>query len=100
TTSLTIPSNWVTGVYLAKLTSSTGNSSFIFFVVRDDGGSEDVLFQTSVTTYQAYNTWGGLSLYNNDLTNKTPYPYAHATKVSFDRPFNPGDSNGAGHYFF
>jgi hypothetical protein len=100
TTTLTIPSDWVTGVYLAKLTSSTNKSSFIYFVVRNDGGNEDVMFQTSVTTYQAYNTWGGTSLYNNNLTNKTPYPYAHATKVSFDRPFNPGDSNGAGQYFF
>ncbi len=100
TTTLTIPSDWVTGVYLAKLTSSTGYSSFIFFVVRDDGGDEDILFQTSVTTYEAYNTWGGTSLYNNDLTDKTQYPYPHATKVSFDRPFNPGDSNGAGQYFW
>ncbi|HEY5003881.1 MAG TPA: N,N-dimethylformamidase beta subunit family domain-containing protein, partial [Ktedonobacteraceae bacterium] len=100
TTTLTIPATWVTGVYLAKLTSSTNHSSFIYFVVRDDGGSEDVMFQTSVTTYQAYNTWGGTSLYNNVLTNKTVYPYPHATKVSFDRPFNPGDSNGAGHYLF
>ena len=99
TTTLQIPSSWVTGVYLAKLTTNTGNSSFIFFVVRDDGGHEDLDFQTSVTTYQAYNTWGGTSLYNN-LTNGSVYPYAHATKVSFDRPFNPGDSNGAGHYFF
>jgi len=99
TTTLTIPSTWVTGVYLAKLTTSTGNSSFIFFVVRNDGGNEDIVFQTSVTTYQAYNTWGGTSLYNNN-TDKSVYPYAHATKVSFDRPFNPGDSNGAGHYFF
>ena len=90
----------MTGVYLAKLTSSTGKSSFIFFVVRDDGGNENILFQTSVTTYQAYNTWGGLSLYNNDLTNKSEYPYPHATKVSFDRPFNPGDSNGGGHYLW
>jgi hypothetical protein len=99
TTTLQVPSSWVTGVYLAKLTTSTGNSSFIFFVVRDDGGSEDLVFQTSVTTYEAYNTWGGTSLYNN-LTDMKTYPYAHATKVSFDRPFNPGDSNGAGHYFF
>ncbi|HLJ33130.1 MAG TPA: N,N-dimethylformamidase beta subunit family domain-containing protein [Ktedonobacteraceae bacterium] len=98
-TTLSIPSNWVTGVYLAKLTTSTGNSSFIFFVVRNDGGNEDIEFQTSVTTYQAYNSWGGTSLYTN-LTNKSVYPYAHATKVSFDRPFSPGDSNGAGHYFF
>ncbi len=99
TTTLQIPSTWVTGVYLAKLTTSTGNSSFIFFVVRDDSSTADLVFQTSVTTYEAYNTWGGTSLYNN-LTNGQIYPYPHATKVSFDRPFNPGDSNGAGHYFF
>ena len=99
TTSLTIPSNWVSGVYLAKLTSSTNKSSFIFFVVRNDGGNEDILFQTSVTTYQAYNLWGGTSLYGKDSSVKS-YSGAHATKVSFDRPFNPGDSNGAGHYFF
>lgn len=102
-TTITIPSTWVSGIYLAKLTATingTADSSFIFFVVRDDGGTEDILFQASVTTYQAYNTWGGTSLYNNDLTNKSLYPYPHATKVSFDRPFNPGDSNGAGHYFF
>jgi len=99
TTTLSIPSSWVTGVYLAKLTSSTGNSSFIFFVVRNDGGHEAVDFQTSVTTYQAYNAWGGTSLYNNN-TNLSIYKGPHATKVSFDRPFSPGDSNGAGHYFF
>lgn len=99
TTTLQIPSTWVTGVYLAKLTTSTGDSSFIFFVVRDDSGTADLVFQTSVTTYEAYNTWGGTSLYNN-LTNGAIYPYPHATKVSFDRPFNPGDSNGAGHYLF
>ncbi len=98
-TTVTIPSDWVSGIYLAKLTSSTNKSSFIFFTVRNDGGNEDLLFQTSVTTYQAYNTWGGTSLYNN-LTDKSKYSYPHATKVSFDRPFNPGDSNGAGHYFF
>src|SRR2546421_329710 len=99
TTTLNIPSSWVTGVYLAKLTSSTGKSSFIFFVVRDDGGHEAIDFQASVATYQAYNTWGGTSLYNNN-TNLSIFKGPHATKVSFDRPFNPGDSNGAGHYLF
>src|SRR5437868_3553232 len=99
TTTLTIPSTWVTGVYLAKLTASNGNASFIYFVVRNDGGHEDIMFQTSVTTYQAYNQWGGISLYNN-TTNKSIYKYAHATKVSFDRPFDPNDSNGAGHYLY
>lgn len=99
TTTLQIPSSWVTGVYLAKLTTNVGDSSFIFFVVRNDGGTEDIDFQTSVSTYEAYNTWGGTGLYNN-LTNGTVFSGGHATKVSFDRPFNPGDSNGAGHYFF
>ncbi|MBO0780431.1 MAG: choice-of-anchor D domain-containing protein, partial [Ktedonobacteraceae bacterium] len=99
TTTLTIPSDWVTGVYLARLNASNGNKSFIFFVVRNDGGHEGLVFQTSVTTYQAYNTWGGTSLYNNN-TNRSVFTYPHATKVSFDRPFNPGDSNGAGHYFW
>jgi hypothetical protein len=99
TTTLTIPSTWVTGIYLAKLSASSGNKSFIFFVVRDDGGNENIMFQTSVTTYQAYNEWGGVSLYDN-ATNKSVYKYPHATKVSFDRPFDPNDSNGAGHYLY
>jgi hypothetical protein len=99
TTTLNVPADWVTGVYLAKLTASSGKQSFIYFVVRNDGGHEDLVVQTSVTTYQAYNTWGGTSLYNN-YTNQSIYKYPHATKVSFDRPFNPGDSNGAGHFFW
>jgi hypothetical protein len=99
TATLTVPATWTSGAYLAKLTDSNGDKSFIFFVVRDDGGHEAIDFQTSVTTYEAYNTWGGTSLYNN-LTNGSIFSGPHATKVSFDRPFNPGDSNGAGHYFW
>ena len=98
TTTLAVPSDWVTGVYLAKLSASSGNKSFIFFVVRNDGGTEPIAFQTSVTTYQAYNAWGGTSLYTN-VGNHTLYPYAAATKVSFDRPFDPQDGEGAGQYF-
>ena len=98
TTTLNVPSTWVTGVYLAKLTASTGNQSFIVFTVRDDGGTEPILFQSSVTTYQAYNAWGGTSLYTNN-TNGSVYPYGHATKVSFDRPYDPLDGNGTGHFF-
>jgi hypothetical protein len=98
TATLNVPSSWTTGVYLAKLSASSGNKSFIYFVVRNDGGTEDFVLQTSVTTYQAYNFWGGTGLYNN-YTNGSVYPYGAATKVSFDRPFSPGDSNGAGQYF-
>ena len=94
-----MPTSWTSGVYLAKLTSSRGNSSFIIFVVRDDSGTADIVVQISVNTYQAYNSRGGVSLYSN-ATNKSIYSYAHATKVSFDRPYEPGDSNGAGQYLF
>ena len=50
TTTLAIPSDWVTGVYLAKLTASNGNKSFILFVVRNEGGTQPIMLQTSVTT--------------------------------------------------
>ncbi len=99
TTTLNIPSDWVSGAYLAKLTASNGRASYIFFVVRNDGGHEPIDFQTSVTTYQAYNDWGGVSLYTN-VTNNSIYRFAAATKVSFDRPFNPEDSNGAGQFLY
>jgi uncharacterized repeat protein (TIGR01451 family) len=99
TATLNIPADWVSGVYLARLTASNGNSSFIFFVVRNDGGSEAINFQTSVTTYHAYNAYGGTSLYDN-LTNKSIFRGAHATKVSFDRPFDPLDGNGSGQFFW
>ena len=50
------------------------------FVVRDDDGHADVLFQTSDTTWQAYNRYGGKSLYTPTLDER-------AMKVSYDRPF-------------
>ena len=39
------------------------SGSHIVFVVRDDDGASDLLFQTSDTTWQAYNQYGGNSLY-------------------------------------
>jgi hypothetical protein len=97
TATLTVPSTWVTGVYLAKLTASNGNKNFIFFVVRDDGGHEAIDFQTSVNTYQSYNAYGGTSLYSNN-TNRAIYSAPHAMKVSFDRPFDQG--SGAGQFLW
>jgi Fibronectin type III domain len=93
TATLNVPASWTTGVYIARLKASNGYGAMIFFVVRDDGGTEPILFQTSVNTYQAYNVYGGTSLYNNN-TNKSVYSPPHATKVSFDRPFLNGDGAG------
>jgi hypothetical protein len=86
---ITIPADWLSGVYLVKLTARpSSRQNYVIFVVRDDRRA-DLLFQTSVTTWQAYNNWGGKSLYAHNSTG------AAATKVSFDRPYSlaagPGD---------
>jgi hypothetical protein len=81
---------WPTGVYLAKLQATGGKESYIPFVVRDDSRPSDLLFQTSVNTYQAYNNWGGKSLYF------PPTQAAH--KVSFNRPYVR--NHGAGDFLF
>ena len=54
----------VSGIYVAKLKRlDTGGASHIVFVVRDDARQADVVVQTSDTTWQAYNQYGGGSLY-------------------------------------
>ncbi|TAU73073.1 DUF4082 domain-containing protein [Rhizobium leguminosarum] len=60
-----IPTDAVSGVYFAKLVREDGteDASIIPFVVRDDASTSDIVFQTSDTTWQAYNAWGGASLY-------------------------------------
>ena len=76
------PTDWASGIYVVKLTGTTsGKSSYIMFVVRDDRRPSALLMQSCVTRYQAYNNWGGKSLYNfNSLGGP-------ARKVSFDRPY-------------
>ncbi len=79
------PTIWPSGIYVAKLTSgSSRKQNYIVFVVRDDARPSDLLFQSSVTTYQAYNDWGGRSLYSKP----------RATKVSFNRPYLHGHGTG------
>jgi Ca2+-binding RTX toxin-like protein len=60
-----IPQDAVSGVYFAKLVREDGTpgQSLVPFIVRDDGSTSDIVFQTSDTTWQAYNEWGGASLY-------------------------------------
>ncbi|MPZ93375.1 MAG: DUF4082 domain-containing protein [Propionibacteriales bacterium] len=81
-----VPGDAVSGIYFAKLlrTDGTNGASHVFFVVRDDDGGSDVLFQTADTTWQAYNRYGGNSLY-------TGSPAGRAYKVSYNRPFTTRD---------
>ena len=76
-----VPPSAVSGIYFARLVrTDTGGDSHVFFVVRDDDGGSDLLFQTSDTTWQAYNRYGGNSLYVGS-------PAGRAYKVSYNRPF-------------
>ena len=98
---LKIKSDWTTGVYLAKLEENrTGKQSYILFVVRDDDSECDIIFQLPVTTYQAYNFWGGKSLY--DWGSGSPVHWGRvsgmrASKVSFDRPYACSNNKKAAH---
>jgi hypothetical protein len=84
-TSFTLPNDWVSGVYVGKLSCTAHRfESYIIFVVRDDRKA-DILFQTSDTTWQAYNKWpDNYSLYDSD----TPLqPHSGRTWTSYDRPY-------------
>ena len=90
---LTVSSDWVTGVYLAKFTSATGLQTYTPFDVLGNSSSSYVAV-TPDTTYQAYNDWGGASLYDTDngLTGeKNTSTSTRAVKVSFERPYTQGD---------
>ncbi|HET9078600.1 MAG TPA: N,N-dimethylformamidase beta subunit family domain-containing protein [Acidimicrobiales bacterium] len=81
---------WVQGTYLFKLQSSTGWQSYIPLTVRDDASHSAYLVNDSVTTWQAYNTYGGYDLYqgpNGALASR-------ARAVSFDRPYDLGQGAG------
>jgi hypothetical protein len=84
-TSLTIPANWTSGVYLGKLTAEREQlQSYVIFVVRDDRKA-DLLFQVSDTTWNAYNRWPSqFSLYDD---GKKVWYWGPNVQTSFDRPY-------------
>jgi hypothetical protein len=79
---LTIPSDWITGVYLAKFTDAQGFQTSATFDVLGNPSSTYVIVTTD-TTVAAYNEWGGASLYIWRLHGGLG---GHARKVSLDRP--------------
>ena len=78
------------GQYLVKLKLTGYQSTFVPLVITGEISS-DVTFISSVLTWQAYNHWGGQSLYKGtDGKRET-----RATSVSLDRPY---DGDGAGQF--
>lgn len=87
-TSLKIPADWVSGVYLGRLTTLPESpdqpywQSYIVFIVKDERPA-DILFQCSDNTWQAYNRWpDNYSVYTDPRGNQGPW-----SDVSFDRPY-------------
>ncbi|OPY09654.1 MAG: hypothetical protein A4E68_00403 [Syntrophaceae bacterium PtaB.Bin095] len=79
-----VPSDAVSGVYIARpVRTDTGGASHIVFVVRDDEGKSDILFQTGDATWQAFNQYGGSNLYRTGTSGYATRAY----KVSYNRPF-------------
>ncbi len=107
-TVLSIPGSAVTvsGVYLAKLKGKwrdfppgvpaveMSGESHVVIIVRDDARPRDILALLPTNTWQAYNYWGGRSLYTYNSRYGVPGNIVPATgteraaKVSLDRPYN------------
>jgi hypothetical protein len=88
TDTLAIPASATTGYYLAEfvLTSGAqaGQAALTYVIVRDPPGRRSaILVQVPVNTWQAYNDWGGNSLYDNLSIDGR-----RANRVSFDRPYD------------
>jgi hypothetical protein len=101
--SWTVPASLVSGVYFAHIYSSSDGNQ-IPFVVRDDSSHSGILFKTDDATWQAYNSWGGYSLYTGNATDTQNRPTSldagRAEQVSYDRPFNTRFGTPSGQDFF
>jgi hypothetical protein len=81
---LTIPSRWTTGLYVAKLTTSGTSGSWQAYVHFTVTGNADATYVATIpdTTSEAYNDWGGYSLYHGPDGRLA----TRAFKVSLNRP--------------
>ncbi len=85
--------SWVTGEYLAQIVLADGHqrgrAGWVPFVVRPAHlSSHGIMVEVPVNTWEAYNNWGGKSLYAFNSFGGDP-----AVKVSFDRPWAYGEEN-------
>ncbi len=93
--SITIPPSWDTGSYSAKFTAVDGTYRYHPFCVRRaiPGSRSRLAAVLNYNTRNAYNAWGGKSLY----TTAVPGDPRRAVAGSFRRPYLPG--HGRGLYF-
>ena len=94
TDGVSVGPDWTTGYYVAKLIltggPNAGQASWVPFIVRaPPGASSAILVQASVNTWEAYNNWGGKSLYSfNSTASSVSASHTNAAAmVSFNRPY-------------
>jgi hypothetical protein len=83
--SLTLATDgWPAGAYLLRLDASNGHQRYVPLIVRSTTAAGKVLLMHGVATWQAYNLWGGYSLYQGENGAYDTRSYV----VSFDRPYD------------
>jgi hypothetical protein len=89
--SLTVDTKgWEPGFYVFKLRTGSGYEVLVPYVVSSPSAAGTVALVAPITTWQAYNEWGGYSLYDGPDSDRRSYA------VSFDRPYN--GATGANDY--
>ena len=81
-------------MYLFKLVADSGVQHYIPLTIRDDRSAAAFVVQNSVTTWQAYNLWGGYDLYEGKNGSGGSDFDHRARVVSFDRPYAMGSGSG------
>jgi hypothetical protein len=85
---------WQPGDYLFRLDADNGAQRFVPLTITSPGNTGRIVIVNAVTTWQAYNQWGGQSLY----TSRSGKFADRSRAVSFDRPYQAEDMQGAGDF--
>lgn len=92
--SLTVGTDgWPPGDYLLRLDGDSGAQQYVPLTVRTPSNQGRVVLVNAVTTWQAYNRWGGYNLYKGPDGRRE----SRSRAVTFDRPYESGMS-GAGQF--
>ena len=78
-----IDSNFPSGIYMARFDDG-GTAGYSPLIVRNDSSTSALLMIAATLTWQAYNTWGGWSLYHGP----NPKIFSPGRLVSFNRPYD------------
>jgi len=99
TLTMSVTSQWPPGNYLLKLVGTTGEQQYVPLTIRDDTSTSAYVIQNSVACWQAYNLWGGYSLYYGRVGTGGQDFANRARVVSFDRPYPQTWAQGAADFF-